>query len=264
MTHPEPIAADSLTGVWRESEDPDHVVVFADRERWRFNVRDIHYAGEPYTATTWFIENGELVTRERWVSASGEPSCDELERRYAIELRGDELTLTDLDFDTVEVLRRERDAELVAHLSRPLVRIEPTTRDEPGLGTLRWHAQLRCWQGETVVAGRRIVLDLEGEEDDALRLFDRARAVIAQLEGGGLERCFAFASRELLGCANEWRQDGDPVLDVASFRAHMVLGALVVGPTEVSLGVNVGEVFGEHGIEIQLDADHQAVRAEMR
>lgn len=264
MTRVQRIAADDLIGVWRDSEHPDRIVVFGERETWWFNVGDIHYAGEPYTERMWFIEDGKLVKHERWISETGEPSPNALERRFAVKLRRDKLTLTDLDFDSVEVLRRERDPALVAELSRPLVRIQPTTRDEPRLGTLRWHTQLRSWDGETVFAGTTINLYLEGEDETDLRPFDRARAVIAHLEAGGLERCLAFAAQELLGLANDWRQDGDPVLDIASFRAQMAPRSIVIGSsTRRSLGVDVSEVFGDHGIDVHLDAEFQPVQAEM-
>lgn len=125
-----------LVGVWHCLED-DRIVVYAARETWSFAVGDIHYTGEPCSVTTWFVENGELVTRERAISDSGVPSPDEWERRFAIELDGDDLSLTDLDLDGVQVLRRERDPALVATLSQPIIRRDPMTRHEPRLGTLR-------------------------------------------------------------------------------------------------------------------------------
>jgi len=67
----------------------------------------------------------------------------------------------------------------------------------------------------------------------------------------------------LLALANDWRQDGEPVLDAAAFRARMVPGALSLDRHRTALGVNVGEVFGDHAIEILLDATFRPVSAQM-
>lgn len=253
------IAADHLVGVWRDAEDPADVVIFTQSETWCFTIGRVQYADESYAVTSWAIEGRELVTRERWISERGVPSPDELERRFAMDLRGDELTLTDLDFDTEEVLRRERDPALVVELARPVVRIAPTTRDEPRLGTLRWDDRFPSWRGEIVLDAKPVLLYLD---DTDLGCFDRARAVISHLERGGLEPCLAFASETLLELANGWRQEGQAVLDVAAFRARMTLAGIQIG-SRVSLAINAGDVFGEHGIDVHLDADLQPVRAEM-
>ncbi len=264
MTSLQPIEARDLVGVWRSADHTDHIVVYADRETWSYNVGDIHYTGEHFTVTTWFIEHGELVTHEQFVSSDGVPSPNQLERRYAIALDGDELGLTDLDFDSVRVLRRELDPAVIAELAKPIVRVDPMTRAEPGLGTLRWHARLRLWTGETEVGGVRLHLHLDAEDAADPRPFDKARTAIAQLEAGALERGLVFASHELLALTNDWRGEGDPVLDAPAFRARMVPGSLAIGRADgASLGVGVGEVFGDHGIEIRLDADLQPVAAEM-
>ena len=114
-----------------------------------------------------------------------------------------------------------------------------------------------CYEGR--VDGVRVTSDISTSEPEetARASFEQAGRLLAERRDAVL----AETTRALRALYNEaWREDGDPELDEAGFRASLDVTSLDVTALEnpeglVTIYLSCGDLFAGHSIEVDLERD---------
>jgi hypothetical protein len=144
--------------------------------------------------------------------------------------------------------------------------------EDPVLGLLEWHEELRYWRGSlTLASGRTALLDItpatdkQADNPDSPEVFAAAHLIVAWLRASEAA-AYGIVSRAMLKLYNDIWSDEPPIsAEEFASRIELVDVSMLSDGKTFTLWFTDGamEIFGGHIIEASFGADDQLRSADL-